>query len=243
MPRIERTWPYLQVATQLRQQITEGMHAPDRALPSIRELATEWGVSEVTMQKALRVLKEEGLVESRPGVGIVVRASRTACRAQDRYSIARRTGRMLAENERSEITTAVADAPADVRAALNLSEGAQAIRRHRVIFRDDAAVETCNSWFPATVAEAAPRLLDAERIDGGSGRYLAEALGKSLTYAEETITARLATPQEAGELAQSEPLAVLVVRHAVVDADGEPLIYDVGVHPAGTEIHIAYSVD
>lgn len=45
-------------------------------LPSSRSLVTEYGASPVTVQKALRSLASLGLVETRPGVGTFVRASR-----------------------------------------------------------------------------------------------------------------------------------------------------------------------
>lgn len=45
-------------------------------LPSSRRLVAEHGASPVTVQKALRRLAAEGLVESRPGVGTFVRAVR-----------------------------------------------------------------------------------------------------------------------------------------------------------------------
>lgn len=47
-------------------------------LPSTRALVAEYGASPVTVQKALRVLVGQGIVESRPGAGTFVRAVRTA---------------------------------------------------------------------------------------------------------------------------------------------------------------------
>ncbi|GAA1503315.1 PLP-dependent aminotransferase family protein [Nocardioides humi] len=47
-------------------------------LPATRRLVTEYGAGPVTVQKALRRLVAEGLVESRPGVGSFVRAVRPA---------------------------------------------------------------------------------------------------------------------------------------------------------------------
>jgi DNA-binding transcriptional MocR family regulator len=56
--------------------------APGARLPSTRSLVTRYTASPVTVQKALRTLAAQGLVESRPGVGTFVRAARTA-RAHD----------------------------------------------------------------------------------------------------------------------------------------------------------------
>ncbi|CAN5194182.1 PLP-dependent aminotransferase family protein [soil metagenome] len=47
-------------------------------LPSTRELVATHGASPVTVQKALRTLTAQGLIESRPGVGTFVCAVRTA---------------------------------------------------------------------------------------------------------------------------------------------------------------------
>ncbi|MFT4052341.1 MAG: PLP-dependent aminotransferase family protein [Microbacterium sp.] len=47
-------------------------------LPSTRQLVAEHGASPVTVQKALRTLIGQGVIESRPGVGTFVRALRTA---------------------------------------------------------------------------------------------------------------------------------------------------------------------
>ncbi|NUS90799.1 MAG: winged helix-turn-helix transcriptional regulator, partial [Nocardia sp.] len=47
-------------------------------LPSTRTLVARYTASPVTVQKALRTLVAQGLVESRPGVGTFVRTLRTA---------------------------------------------------------------------------------------------------------------------------------------------------------------------
>ncbi len=47
-------------------------------MPSTRSLVARYEASPVTVQKALRVLTTQGLIESRPGVGTFVRAVRTA---------------------------------------------------------------------------------------------------------------------------------------------------------------------
>ncbi|WP_160050637.1 MULTISPECIES: PLP-dependent aminotransferase family protein [unclassified Nocardiopsis] len=52
--------------------------APGARLPSTRALVARYGASPVTVQKALRVLAAQGMVESRPGVGTFVRAVRVA---------------------------------------------------------------------------------------------------------------------------------------------------------------------
>jgi len=63
---------YLQLARILREMITSGQIAPRQPMPSIKTLTQEYGVAKGTAEKALRVLRTEGLVVTVPGRGIYV---------------------------------------------------------------------------------------------------------------------------------------------------------------------------
>jgi len=63
-------WPYQQVAAQLREQIASGALGP--RLPSAMDLAELMRVAPNTVQRAMKVLREEGLVYSVPGRGTFV---------------------------------------------------------------------------------------------------------------------------------------------------------------------------
>jgi DNA-binding transcriptional regulator YhcF (GntR family) len=65
--------PYQQVANALRAAILTRKFAPGDKLPSGSELAQRYGVARMTVQQAMRLLREEGLVVSRQGSGIYVR--------------------------------------------------------------------------------------------------------------------------------------------------------------------------
>ena len=65
--------PYQQVAGALRAAILTRKIAPGERLPSQTELATRYGVARMTIQQALRILKDEGLTISRQGSGVFAR--------------------------------------------------------------------------------------------------------------------------------------------------------------------------
>jgi DNA-binding transcriptional regulator YhcF (GntR family) len=69
--------PYQQVAGALRAAILTRKFSPGDKLPSQHELAERYGVARMTIQQALRIIKDEGLVTSRQGSGMFVR-ERTA---------------------------------------------------------------------------------------------------------------------------------------------------------------------
>lgn len=64
------------IVAELREWIANA--PPGERLPSTRSLVSSHGASPVTVQKAMRILAAQGLIESRPGVGTFVRAVRTA---------------------------------------------------------------------------------------------------------------------------------------------------------------------
>jgi DNA-binding GntR family transcriptional regulator len=62
---------YLQVAAVLREQIRSGVLVS--RVPSVRTIAQEYDVSHITADKALSVLKDEGLIMSVRGKGAYVK--------------------------------------------------------------------------------------------------------------------------------------------------------------------------
>ena len=65
--------PYQQVANVLRAAILTRTFKPGEKLPSGPELSKRYGVARMTVQQAIRVLRDEGLIVSRQGSGVYVR--------------------------------------------------------------------------------------------------------------------------------------------------------------------------
>jgi DNA-binding LacI/PurR family transcriptional regulator len=63
-----------QLARKIQGQIEKGTWAAGTSLPSMRELAGQYGVSLTTVQKAIHELDHQNLIERRPGQGGVVKA-------------------------------------------------------------------------------------------------------------------------------------------------------------------------
>jgi GntR family transcriptional regulator len=61
-----------QVAAEIRRAIADGEAAPGRCLPPAKDLAAVLGVNTNTVLRALRTLRDDGLVEFRRGRGITI---------------------------------------------------------------------------------------------------------------------------------------------------------------------------
>jgi DNA-binding GntR family transcriptional regulator len=92
--------PYVQLAAELRDAIKAGDYEPGDRLPSTRRLAEANGISPMTVQHALRVLKDEGLVVSHQGRGAFVQEPTEEAAGEDTTSTPRTLDealKMLAE--------------------------------------------------------------------------------------------------------------------------------------------------
>ncbi len=112
---IDRSGPlplHDQVAAQIRRAIADGEAGPGERLPLAKDLAAVLGVNKNTVLRALRILREEGLLEFRRGRGISVAGT------PERGAVLARVRNLLefAEQQgygRTEIIRMITDLPQD----------------------------------------------------------------------------------------------------------------------------------
>jgi GntR family transcriptional regulator len=85
-----------QVAAEIRRAIAEGEARPGERLPPAKDIAAVIGVNTNTVLRALRTLRDEGLLEFRRGRGVSVAGSAergaVVARARELVEFARRNG-------------------------------------------------------------------------------------------------------------------------------------------------------
>jgi GntR family transcriptional regulator len=78
--------PYVQVADDLRRAIEQGEYQIGQRLPAGRTLANQYQVGLNTAQRAVEVLKSDGLVVSYPSRGVFVSSRENALDAEAEHS-------------------------------------------------------------------------------------------------------------------------------------------------------------
>lgn len=147
---------------------------PGTRLPSTRQLVAEYTASPVTVQKALRALTAEGLVEGRPGVGTFVRTTRPVVVTDYGWQ----TAALRSPRSRLPgVAAALRTAPGDIQPLhsgypdvellperLVRSALARATRGGAATSRPPSAgLDDLRAWFAAELAEATPADLPAPR--------------------------------------------------------------------------------
>lgn len=73
MVDLDETRPkWRQVAEVIRGRIADGTYPPGTRVPSVVQLGAEFGIANMTAQKVVRALREEGLIRTEPGMGSYV---------------------------------------------------------------------------------------------------------------------------------------------------------------------------
>lgn len=180
-----------QLAGDLRALILSGDIAAGQRLPSTAELRQRYGVNNMTVTRAVAILKAEGLVEGYRGKSVVATGRRPATiravheppiRATDRTT----STRLLEVGE--------TPAPAQVAEAFGVAVGDPVLVREQLSLLDGEPAELVWNYYPVDLARgtalAEPRLLA-----GGSPAVLA-ALGHPVREAVDRVSVRLATVAE-----------------------------------------------
>lgn len=231
---------YAQLVTELQGRIESGQYPPGEMLPSEHQLILEFGVSRPTVVAALRVLREQGWIESQQGKGRFVRG-RPALSAleQGRAGQARLAG-AEADISGEIIEAGAVTAPKRVATLLGLSQRGKVFLRRRLLTFNNEPSELTSLWVPLELSEGTD-LTSGDPLRQGVSEHLAARKGVTFDHVVEQILARMPTVQEARTLGMSKGTPVLVVYATVRDAAGSPLLVLDVVLPADRhELEDAY---
>jgi DNA-binding GntR family transcriptional regulator len=234
---------YAQVIGEIQRRIESGEYQPGSLLPSEHQLSAEFGTARPTVVRALRVLRQEGWIDTQQGKGSFVRGRPALAGVS-----AERRGRAELDRDESRepgelLSVSAEAAPARVAALLGVKPGAEVTSRRRLIRTDDGdPSEIVTWWLPPALAERTG-LGSAEPVRGGVRQVLSRAAGIRIDHVVEQVAARRADTHEARLLGISRSAPVLALYVSARDASGQPvLVLDVAMAGDLHELEDAYPV-
>ena len=217
-----RTIRYHHIAQEVKSRILSGAYATGRLLPSESELSAEFSVSRVTVRKALEILRDEGLADSRQGFGWFVAGDTVRQPLARLATIEEQMRDSGATPERRVLEFAFEKAPKDVATALATT---QVLRVKRVNLADGEPFAIVTVWCAAERGQHLS-MADVER----SPFY--ELLDVPLAGATQTIGADAATADEAALLKIPVGSPVLKCQRTTTTVDGVTVLVSRHVFPA-----------
>ena len=220
---------YLQIARTLRKEIVDGVYPVGSQLPTEHQLCARFAVSRYTVREALRRLREDNLVASRPRAGTrVVPRPASSSYAQDVMSIddllAFAAGAQL-NIESNEMVTVGGDLAA--RTGLEVGTQWLSVRGYRQA--DGASVPLCRTEYYISRAFAAVgRLL--QRHTGPIFPLIEDLFGVTVAELHQEIAAVLLSVELADGLGVEPGTAALQMRRTYQTSDGEVAQVTINTH-------------
>ena len=196
------------IADDLRRQITSGDLVAGAVLPSEADLAGSYGVSRVTVRKALELLRSEGLIGSRQGFGWFVAVP-----------VVRRSLATLSTIE----ADLAAQGREPVRKVLSFRfrdpevEGGDELEVVRVNLADGQPFALVTVWCPAELGRSLSR-------DDVEGATFYDLLPNELAAVDQTIRAAVADERDAEVLGIPVGSPLLVALRVSRDVDGQAFL-------------------
>jgi GntR family transcriptional regulator len=215
-----RTIRYQEIADSLRGRIaTVG---PGHLLPSESDLSGEFRVSRVTVRRALELLREEGLVDSRQGFGWYVSTEPVVQQLTSLDTIEGQLAGRGVKAQRRVIEFAFVDAPAHVASVLGVG---QVLRVKRVNLADGGPFAVVTVWCPADLGQH----LSRREVES---KPFYELLGVALRGATQRIGAAAVGQADADLLKIPVDSPVLRCERITTDTTGTPILMSEHIFPA-----------
>jgi len=213
---------YRTIAEDLRRRLREGELVAGRLLPSESELSASYAASRVTVRKALELLREEGLIDSRQGFGWFVAADPVRQTLGRLGTIEAQLAASGIRSERRVLSFGFVPAPPRAAEVLGVDT---VLEVRRMNLADDEPFALVTVWCPEELGARLSRD-DVER----SPFY--ELLDVPLGGAVQTIGAAAAGPEEARLLGVPPGSPVLHVERVTSNPDGVAVLLSEHVYPA-----------
>ncbi len=228
---------YLELAEALRTRLALGRHAAGGSLPSEAQLGLEYGVSRVTVRRALELLRSEGLVSSRRGAGWFVALDPVRQPLGRITTIEAALEAAGSVPRRDVIEFRFEQAPNPVARALAIEAGGEVLRVKRVVRADGDPFAVVTVWVPVDLGADLSRA-DVER----SPFYdLLPLRGVELGRATQTIDAGALDATDAALLGVAAGTPVLVINRVTYAADARPVLVSEHRYPSGrTHLEIEF---
>lgn len=225
---------YIQVARALRKDIIDGVYPVGSQLPTEHELCERFSVSRYTVREALRRLREDNLVSSRPRTGTLV-VPRSTSDSYDVMSINDLVA--FATEARFAIESiAMTTVDDDVSARSGLAAGEEWLAVRGVRQSEGAEFPLCRTeYYINRTFAAIGRLL--QRHTGPIFPLVEDLFGVSIVEVHQEIAAVLIGPALAERLKTEPGSPALQVQRTYKTSDGETAQVTVNTHPASRFRH------
>jgi DNA-binding GntR family transcriptional regulator len=209
---------YLRIASALADRITSGVYEAGGRLPSGSELCREFGVSPMTVRRALAILDSQGLVYGEKGRGVFARSLDLS---DSTFRLDSLSGEWLDESAEIRLLSASMErADEQVAAMLGLSPGDRVIYLRRLVLHDGSPAMYHTEYI--TYDPRRP-FVESQLQLTSLHAFLDSGRAQRFPRGELTLTAVKLDADGASVLGQPEGSIALCLEHIFRDGDRTPV--------------------
>lgn len=210
---------YVQLMEELETSIRNGVYKPGDKIMTEAEMAKEYGVSLITVRKAVGSLMEKGLVVRKQGKGTFVTKPKYSRNMKKLQSFTEMCEQMGVKPGAQALENRLIMADKKVADRLGIEPGSNVVYISRLRLADGEPVQVEKSYFPLKYAF----LLEEDLNNGSMFECLKEKAGAKVASSEKMIELCRATAEEAALMDVKKGDYLLFVKSTAYDENGEPM--------------------
>ena len=210
---------YVQLMEELETSIRNGVYKPGDKIMTEAEMAKEYGVSLITVRKAVGSLMEKGLVVRKQGKGTFVTKPKFSRNMRKLQSFTEMCEQMGVKPGARVLENRLTAADKKVSDRLGIEPGSNVVYISRLRLADGEPVQVEKSYFPLKYAF----LLEEDLNNGSMFECLKEKAGAKVASSEKMIELCRATAEEAALMDVKKGDYLLFVKSTAYDENGEPM--------------------
>jgi GntR family transcriptional regulator len=211
----------------LHDEIARGALTDGEPLPSEQTLSEQFGVSRITVRRALTDLADHGYIERRQGVGSFVRAPHSSDPQPASGSYLDEMGQIEFETEVEVLECDVRKAPPAIADKLRMARDVLHVLRLRRERRTGEPLMVTEAWLPANLADT---ITENTLAHTALYRLLSDA-GIAIERMQHEVTAEIAGPRNAQLLDTAIGSALLRVTRVGFAAGGVHHLLSILINP------------
>lgn len=211
---------YAQLKAALTAAISRGELAPGDRLPSQRELCRLYGMSHMTVRRAINDLLHDGTIYAIPSKGTFVAEKKQVAESGPLVSFTDDMARLGMHSSSVVLESRLIGASAILAQALGVAASTPLVYLRRLRLADGEPMAIQSSHLPHAIC---PGLLEHDLERGSLFAVLRTVYGLRLTGSSTTIEAAVADPLEAELLGLSMPAALLTTEQITFLDDGRAI--------------------
>jgi GntR family transcriptional regulator len=225
---------YIRVAETLRARILSGYYTD--MLDGEIKLAREWRVSRRTIQQAVEILAQEGLIERQQGAGTFINSHGVARRYRAITSITASIRAQGLEVSYRILASGIEKADQSAIAFFGLGASADVYRHIRLVIADGRPVAVANTRLNAGLLEG----IELSQLNRGLYDTLRGRFGRTVVCAEDSYLPVVADIETTRLLKLAENTAIYLAERRAYDQSGAPIeLSTISLAPVPLEISIA----